>query len=236
MTKLIKFFLVFSSVLGVVRAQSTIVAESTSGQTPLQPHAALVAFMASNSNTTAELVKNSALGGVETRAMSAVVGQTLPIPVVGGVLSEIGVGKIMHAFHRDKPIPGFQIAYLQGLSASTILPRGEFRFTIPADALQGGRPALLRVKAMSKDSARIVRGVHAVVVPKKSQINPMANDTKILGIDEDSIPFNQEVRNGQVVITLKSVLESGEYAVAIVQVEPTALPLQGSYVWDFRVM
>jgi hypothetical protein len=195
-----------------------------------------VAFIASNSNTTAEIVKNSALEGVEKRALSTVVGQTLPIPWVGPVLSELGVKKIMHAFHPDKPIPGFHIAYLEGVSANSILPRGEFRFTIPADALQGGRPALLRVKAMSKDSARIVRGVHAVVVPKKSQINPMANDTKILGIDEESIPFNQEVRNGQVVITPKSTLESGEYAVAIVQVEQTALPLQGLHVWDFRVM
>lgn len=229
-------FLVFSAVLGIAHAQNTILATSNSGQTNITFHAAMVSFVPSNANSAEDAVKSTAISVAENHAITAAAARTIPIPVVGPYIAGPVVNKIMKTFHPDKPITGFNVAFLPGLSAGTILQRGETSFTIPAQALQGGNPALVRVKVSTKDSSRLVRSVHASVKVKNSKINPMASDTTILGVDEDIIPCRQEVRNGDIVLTPNSALESGEYTVVVLPAQQDTVPVAGGWVWDFRVM
>ncbi|MEI9975268.1 MAG: hypothetical protein WDO73_26335 [Ignavibacteriota bacterium] len=236
MSIVIRSFLVFSAALGLTHAQTNILATSSSGQSSIGFHAAMVSFVPSNANSAEDAVKSAAISVAENHAITAAAARTIPIPVVGPYIAGPVVNKIMKTFHPDKPITGFNVAFLPGLSAATIIQRGEASFTIPAQALQGGNPALVRVKISSKDSSRLVRSVHASVKIKNSKINPMASDTKVLGIDEDTIACHQEIRNGDIILTPNSALAIGEYAVVILPTQQDTIPVAGSWVWDFRVM
>ena len=71
----------------------------------------------------------------EGHAITAAAARTIPIPVVGPYIAGPVVNKIMKTFHPEKPITGFNVAFLSGLSAGTLLREGETTFTIPAQAL-----------------------------------------------------------------------------------------------------
>lgn len=232
----VRSVLMFAAVLGITHAQTNILATSSSGQVTIGFHAAMVSFVPSNANSAEDAVKSTAISVAEGQAITAAAARTIPIPVVGPYIAGPVVNKIMKTFHPDKPITGFNVAFLPGLSAATILQRGEAKFTIPAQALQGGNLALVRVKISPKDSSRLVRSVHASVKVKNSKINPMASDTKILGIDEDAIPCHQEIQNGDIILTPNAGLTSGEYAVVVLPAQQDTIPVAGNWVWDFRVM
>ena len=127
---------------------------------------------------------------------------------------------------------GFNLAFLQGLSAQTGLQKGDFSFTLPAQSVQATTPVLLRMKPSAKDSVRIVPGVHIVTKLTGSSINPTA--TKILGVDQEAISCRQEVRNGDIVLVPNSPLQSGEYAVALTPAQQDLVPV--GLVWDFRIL
>jgi hypothetical protein len=229
-------FVIFTAVVGIAQAQINVVASSSSGQTNLQPQLAYITFVPSNANTDVEAAKGAAIGAAEGQAVTAVVVRTLPIPWVGGAIAEFGVRKLGKMFHPDKPIKGFNVAFIKGLSARTILQRGETTFTIPTQALEGGNPVLVRVKVSSKDSVRIVRSVHTSMKMKNGQFPTEMAETKILGVSEDVVPCRQDVRGPDVILTPTSALASGEYAVIMVPGQQDAVPVIGSSVWDFRVM
>ena len=223
----------FLAVLGAAHAQN-VVATSSSGQaTPLVPHPAMVAYVVSNSNNFA-----SAAGG---KVIGTVAASAVPIPVVGGLIADQAVGRIVKVFHKPKLIKGFNVAFVQGLSAGTALQKGAMSFTVPAQllqgtspALQGSSPLLLRLKPSVKDSARIVRSVHLSTKITGSAINPPAPE--ILDIDQTIIACHLETRNGAAVLIPDSPLESGEYAIVLVSVQPDKVPVAGAVLWDFRLL
>jgi len=221
---------------GAAQVQTSIVANTSSGQTSLTFRTAMVTFVQSDAPGVSDAVKGTAISVARDKAVEAAAIHAIPIPVVGPYVAGPVVGKVMKAFHHDKPLTGFNVAFLPGLSAEAVVQRGETSFTIPGSALQGGHPVLVRVKPSSKDSARIVRSVHATVKMKDSKINPLATDNKVLGVDEDVIGCRQEVRGGDIILTPNSILEPGEYAVLIVPPQQDLMPITGSWVWDFRVM
>lgn len=137
-------------------------------------------------------------------------------------------------FHKAKPILGFNVALVQGLSAGTDLPAGGMSFTVPAQSVQGASALLLRLKPSAKDSARIVRGVHLSTKRTGGNIDPL--NSKILGIDQDAVACRQETRNGDVVLIPNSPLESGEYAIVLVSAQPDRAPVAGTVLWDFRLL
>jgi hypothetical protein len=189
----------------------------------------MVAFVPSNADELSDAAKNAAISGVEGHAITAVAARTLPIPIVGGFIAEQLVGRIMNLHHPA--VKGFNIAFLQGLSARTVLQSGYFSFTVPAQSLQGQTPVLLRLKPSFKDSARIVRGVHIITKMTGSTINPTS--AKILGVDQDAIYCSRDSRNGDLVLTTNSALASGEYAIVLIPTEQDIVPV--GQVWDFRV-
>ncbi len=227
---------VLTAVIGTAFAQPGVVATSASGQTNLTFRSALVTFVPSNANTAEEAVKSAAVSAAEGHAIAIAAARTIPIPVVGPYLAGPVVGKVINVFHPNKPITGFNVAFLPGLSSESIVQQGEITFTVPSAALQGGHPLLVRAKVSSKDSARIVRSVHASLKLKNSQINPMASDNKILGVDEDIVVTKQEIRGSDIILTPANALGPGEYAVIIAPAQQDALPVAGNWIWDFRVM
>lgn len=218
--------LAFTAVLGVANAQNVVATSSSGITTPLAPHPPMVTFVASNSNNVA--------GTVGHRAISTAAASAVPVPFVGGLIADQAVGKIIKVFHKPKPIKGFNIAFVQGLSAVTALQKGDVSFTVPAQSLQGASPLLLRLKPSVKDSARIVRSVHLSNKLTGGTLNPL--DTTILGFDQDAVACRQETRNGDVVLIPTSPLESGEYAIVLVSAQPDKAPVAGAAVWDFRLL
>jgi hypothetical protein len=189
----------------------------------------MVAFVASNSNNLAGAMKN----GVGRTAITSVAAKAVPIPMFGVLIVDQAVGKIGKVFHKAKPIKGFNVAFVKGLSAETALTKGAMSFTIPAQSLQGASPMLLRLRPSAKDSARIVRSVHLSTPQTASAINPP--DPDILGIDQDAVACRQEIRDGDVVLIPNSPLESGEYAIVLVSAQPDKVPVAGAALWDFRL-
>jgi hypothetical protein len=219
---------------GAANAQNVVVT-SSSGQTmPLVPHPAVVTFVASDSKNLQGATKNGAISGVGTSAATTVAAKAIPVPIVGGIIAGQAIGGIGKMFHKGKPILGFNVALVQGLSAGTDLPAGAMSFTVPAQSLQGASPLLLRLKLSEKDSARIVRGVHLSTKPTGSATN--LPNSKILGIDQDAVACGQEIRNGDVVLIPKSPLQSGEYAIVLVSAQPDRAPVAGTVLWDFRLL
>jgi hypothetical protein len=150
------------------------------------------------------------------------------------MIAEQAVGRIVNVFHKPKPINGFNIAFVKGLSAETALQKGGVSFTVPAQLLQGAKPLLLRLKSSAKDSARIARSVRLSTKPTGSAINPA--EPSILGVDQDAIACRQEIRNGDVVLTPNAPLESGEYAIVLAPAQPNKVPVAGAVLWDFRIL
>jgi hypothetical protein len=224
----------FMAVLGIANAQNVVVT-SSSGQTiPLVSHPATVTFVASDSKSLQGATKNGAVSGVGTSVATAVAAKAIPVPIVGGIIAGQAIGGISKAFHRAKPIKGFNVALVQGLSAGTDLPAGGMSFTVPAQSLHGATPLLLRLKPSVKDSARIVRGVHLSAKRTGGNIDP--KNSSILGVDQDAVSCRQEIRNGDVVLTPNSPLESGEYAIVLVSAQPDRVPVAGAALWDFRLL
>ena len=224
----------FMAVLGVANAQNVFVT-SSSGQTlPLVPHPAKVTFVASDSNSLQGATKNGAISGVGGSVITSAAGRAIPVPVVGGMIAGKAVAGIGKMLRKAKPIMGFNVAHVPGLSAGTDLPAGGMSFTVPVQSLQGASPLLLRLKPSARDSARIVRGVHLSTKRTGGNIDPL--NSKILGIDQDAVACRQEIRNGDVVLTPNSPLESGEYAIVLVSAQPDRVPVAGAALWDFRLL
>ena len=217
---------VFAAILGVANAQNVVVTPSSGQTTALTPHPAMVTFVVSNSSNLA--------GAVGGRAIATVAASAVPIPFIGGFVAEQAVGRVIKVFRKPKPIKGFNVAFVQGLSAGAALQKGAISFTVPAKSLQAASPVLLRLKPSVKDSARIVRSVHLSTTPTGSAINPPS--PSILGTDQDAIACRQEIRNGDVVLIPNSPLESGEYAIVLVSAQPDKVPVAGAVLWDFRVL
>jgi hypothetical protein len=227
---------VFIAFLGVAKAQNVVATSGSDQATPLVPHAAMVVFVPSDSNNLEDAAKNAAISGAEGRAITAVAARTIPIPVVGGFIGEQVIKRITKLFHKDRPmvIKGFNLAFVQSLSAGTILQKGDMSFTVPAQALQGASPSLLRLRPSVKDAARIVRGVRISTTLTNSAINPMTS--QVLGVDQNAVACRTELRNGDVVLIPNSPLESGEYAIVLVSVQQDSVPVAGAVLWDFRLL
>src|SRR5450432_1292001 len=224
----------FTAVLGVANAQN-VVATSSSGQTiPLVPHPATVTFVASDSKSLQGATKNGAVSGVGTSVATSVAARAIPVPIVGGIIAGQAIGGIGKMFHKAKPVLGFNVALVQGLSALTALPAGGMSFTVPAQSVQAASPLLLRLKPSVKDSARIIRGVHLSAKRTGGNIDPL--NSKILGVDQDAVACRQEIRNGDVILTPNSPLESGEYAIVLVSAQPDRVPVAAAALWDFRLL
>jgi hypothetical protein len=233
-TSSLSLCLPFIAVLGVANAQNVVVT-SSSGQTlPLVPHPARVTFVASDSTSLQGATRNGTVSGVGTSVATAAAGKAIPVPVVGGMIAGQAIAGIGKMLHKAKPIKGFNVALVQGLSAGTDLPAGGMSFTVPVQSLQGASPWLLRLKPSEKDSARIVRGVHLSTKRTGGNIDPL--NSKILGIDQDAVACRQEIRNGDVVLTPNSPLERGEYAIVLVSARPDRVPVAGAALWDFRLL
>jgi hypothetical protein len=214
----------FMAVLGVANAQNLVATSSSGETTTLVPHPVVATFVASNSNNLA-----GALGG---RAVSTAAVKAVPIPVVGGFVAEQAVGRIGKVLHKPKPTLGFNIAFIQGLTAGTALQKGEISFTFPV--LQGASALLLRLKPSVKDAARVVRSVHISNRLTGGTLNPV--ETTILGVDQDEVACRQETRDGNVVLIPIAPLESGEYAIVLVSTEPDKVPVASFALWDFRLL
>jgi hypothetical protein len=143
MNKLAASLVALASVLGTVQAQS-IVATSRFSRTDLPPQGAYISFVQSSSDTAEAAVKDASLSIVAGHAILAAGGKLLPIPIVGPYLTGPVVEKLSKMLHPAKPITGFNVAFVQGLSARTVLQQSETTFTIPAELLQGGAAALVR--------------------------------------------------------------------------------------------
>ena len=221
---------VFYVAFGAAYAQD-ITATSAGGQnTSIASHAAMITFVTSNAGSVQEAAKSAAISGASGRALAAVAAHTLPIPLVGSFLTEQMVGRVLKFHHAE--IKGFNVGFVQGLSSETLLEKGAYSFTIPAQQLQGTSPLILRLKPSGKNAARIVRSIHIKTKFKDNAINPSA--TTILGIDQEVVPSRQDVRGGSVVVTSDAALESGEYAIALVAAQADFVPVVT--LWDFRIL
>jgi hypothetical protein len=214
------------------------VAVTTTGASPvnLTQKPAVTTFIASNADN-ANIFKDVAVGQAQTTILTTVAGSIMKLPVVGplGTLMWVGVfGKSL--LHRGgSSTKGFQVTYLQGLSASVVVASGGTSVDIPGQALQAlgvdnSTLLLLRLRASAKDSARIVRSTHVDIKQTKSSINPTS--TEILGVEQDVVASKTETGGGNVMLTPNAQLGPGEYAVVAL-----AGPAVGGAVWawDFTV-
>jgi hypothetical protein len=140
--------------------------------------------------------------------------KVLPIPIVGALPLEA----MEHFFlrHHSRTVKGFYVAFLTGLTADSAVS-GNATFTISAQAIKsipGSTPLLLRLRAASKDSARIVRTTKATLKITGSQINPATQE--VHETEQTVINCRSESRaNGDVLLTFDSVLPAGEYAIVL---------------------
>jgi hypothetical protein len=221
-----------AATVSVASAQNvTVVSGPESSQTSLAPHLAGVTFVASDANIAQEALQNAAVSAAEHKVLDAVASKALPIPIVGSLPVEGALrlfGKL-----RKHTVKGFNVAYLPGLTAETVVQSGGASFTISAQTLQGASPLLLRIKPSAKDSARMVRSVHVAVKMTGSNIDPAKMEN--LGTEQDVIPCGVENRGAAVVLTPSTSLTAGEYAIVLVPAHSnsaeTALP-----AWDFRAV
>jgi len=214
----------------MAHAQSLLV-KTVAGQTTLSPNPAMVGFVPSNANTATAAAKDVALSAAKGQVAANVL-RAVPIPIVGPFMGPL-VGVALKKFHSPKPTVGFSIAYVNGSSAAAVVP-GDASFTIPAQSLQGASPSLLRVKLSPKDSTRIVRSLRLSVKVTGGAVKTDGEKPEILGVEQDVVPCRQETRNGDVIMTPQSPLESGEYAVALLPASQDTMAPVG-LVWDFRV-
>lgn len=219
-------------------AQSAVsVSVTGSAQGTLAPRAVSLTFIPGDSGDPQEAVKNAVIAHAEDRAVGAVAQAALPIPLVGTLATQT-VSKLIGRF-RKQTVKGSAVAYLPGVSAGTTLARGELAFTIPAQALltpsgQPSVPILMRLKS-SNDTARIVRVAHVALKQTNDVFNPVT--TTVLKTEQETVPCHIETRSGgDVVLTLNSRLQPGEYAIVVAPNGPSAaLERVGLVAWDFRV-
>jgi hypothetical protein len=223
--------LVFTALLGSGHAESIVIA-SVGGRAELAANQALVVFVPAKTDTAGDAIKDGALSGAQDKGVAATLVRALPIPIVGPLAGPL-VGHLVNKLH-PKPVTGFSVAFVKGLSASTAGAPGKISFEIPSEYLEGATPSLLRIKPSTKDSTRIVRSLRLSVKASGSSVTPDEHNTKVLGDDQDLVPSHTEVRNGNTLLIPESPLESGEYAVALVPSTQGVMMPVGK-VWDFRV-
>jgi len=220
-----------AAMASVAYAQNvTAMSGPESAPTSLAPHLAVVTFIASYAGTAQGALQNTAVSAAENKALVAIASKALPIPVVGGLAVE-GAQHVFNKF-RKHTVKGFDVAYIHGLSAETVIQSGGTSFEIPAQSLEGASALLLRIKPSAKDSARIVRSVHVTFKMTGSSIKPATK--KVLGTEEDVVPSREEIRSADVVLTPNSPLTPGEYAIVLVPAHSGADG--GLPSWDFRVV
>lgn len=210
----------------------TIAAGQGSSPVTLGSHPAMVAAIVSDADTAQDAIRSSAISSAEGKVISVLAMKALPIPVVGA----IPVEGAMHMLSRFKKhtTKGYQVTYLQGLSAETEVTAGVVSFTVSALPSQDVLPALLRVRSSAKDSARIVRSVHVAYKMTGSQINPAT--VGVLGIHQDEIQCTLQANaGGSVFLATSEPLTTGEYAVVLLPKQPSLDGSASSTVWDFRV-
>jgi len=215
---------------GSANAQ-TVLVSSGSRAISLPSNQAMVTFVPTNAITVEGAMKNAALSAVQGQAVAATLLHAVPIPIVGPFAGPI-LNMAINRFR--KPVTGFSIAFLKGTSAGTAAPAGQISFTIPSQSLEGATPTLLRMKASQKDSTRIVRSLQLSVKASGATVTPDAKNAKVLGVEEDVVACSRQESNGNLILTPKSPLEVGEYAIALVPSSQQAMVPIGS-VWDFRV-
>jgi hypothetical protein len=200
--------------------------------TGLTPHGALVAFVTSDASSAQQALQNTAISAAEGKVIAAIAIKTLPIPLVGALPVE-GALRVLGKF-RKHVVKGFDAEYVQGLSSETVVQPGQTGFTIPAGALQGASPLLLRIKPSTKDSARIARSFHVSFKMTGSQMNPATME--VLGTEQETIPCHPEPRpGGEVILTPNTPLASGEYAIVPGSHRPSGANAPVGLVWDFSV-
>jgi len=211
-----------------------VMATSGAGTIALTTNPALVTFVATNAGTAESAAKDTMLSTAKGQATVATLTRVVPIPIIGPFAGPL-MNVVLTKFHKPKPIVGFSIAFLPGLSAATAVPQGEMSFRVPANSLQGAVPSLLRVTPSTKDSTRIVRSLHLSVKAQGPSVAPTAENTELLGTTEQTIACRQEIRDGDAVLIPNSPLDTGEYAIAMVPAAQQVMAPVGS-VWDFRVV
>lgn len=210
----------------------TVTAVSGYSRTEIPTHAFATAFVASNAGAVEEAIKDQALGSVAGNVIAHVGMSSLSaIPVVGS--APVVIGMLAGIGHLKKPtVKGFEVAYVQGLSAGTVV-QGDSSFVVPAEAMHGSTPQLLRVKSSGKDSARMIVSTRVTYKMTGSQINPAT--TKVLGRQEDAVACRSEASaSGEVTLTPTSPLPVGEYAIVLSSIQDVSSG-QSGLVWDFRV-
>jgi hypothetical protein len=209
----------------------TVIATSGSVQTNLPLNSAKVAFVASSAKSADEAATQAVLS---TAAGTAVATTALRMIPIVGPLAGTFMGPMISKFHKPKPVTGFSIAFIPGLTAGTVLQPGEMHFIVPAQALQGANSSLVRLKTSLKDSSRIVRSVHLSAKVSGNSLDASAGGLDVLGIEQDEIPCKLETRpGGDIVITPSAPLASGEYAVVTIPTDSSTVPAR--LVWDFHV-
>jgi hypothetical protein len=218
-------------------AQNFVMVTAT-GASPvnLTQRTAATTFIASNADN-ANIFKDVAQNQVQTSILTTVAGSIMKLPVVGpfGTLVWAGVfgNSILH--RGGSSTKGFNVTYIQGLSASVAIAPGSASLSIPAQTLQSSGAetsalVLLRLRPSVKDSARIVRSTHVVIKQTKSTINPMS--TEVLGTEQDLVSSKTETVSGNVIVTPDGPLRAGEYAL----VAPAGSAAAGALLaWDFKV-
>jgi len=197
-------------------------------------------FIVSDASTAANATKDAVIGAGTTKALTTVAGAALPIPIVGGIVVD-SADRLLRHFRKPRPIRGFEVYFLQGLSATaTVQQQDGFAVFIPSSALAayGQTPVveLLLLQSSQKDTARIVRSRHVAMKHTNSDINPTA--VEVLGVEQNEIPCRKETRdNGDVVLTPVSPLLAGQYALVTIGTvnAGTAALSETVGAWDFRL-
>jgi len=221
------------AIVGAAHAQ-TVSAVSGAGapRIDLTPHVAMVAFVTSDADTAQEALKSAAISAAQGKVLTAIASKALPIPVVGG----LPVDGALHVFNkfRKQAAKGYNVAYLQGLSAETTVQHDGTSFTVPASLMQGTSPQLLRIRPSAKDSARIVRSIHVAFKMTGSQVNPTT--MHVLGTDQEVISCQQATSaSGDLTLTPNAPLAEGEYAIVLLPNRPSADSAPAGLAWDFLV-
>jgi hypothetical protein len=219
-------------------AQSTVsVSVAGSAEGTIEPRAVALTFIRGDSGDPQEVVRNAVIAHAEDRAVGALAQAALPIPLIGTLATQT-VSNLIRRF-RKQTVKVSTVAYLPGVSAGTTLARGELAFTIPAQALltpsgQPSVPILMRLET-SNDTARIVRVAHVALKQTNDVFNPVT--ATVLRTEQETVPCHIETRSGgDVVLTLNSLLQPGEYAIVVAPNGPCAgLEGTGMVAWDFKV-
>jgi hypothetical protein len=214
-----------------IASAQNVVATSGSRNINLAPNPAMVTFVATKANTVESAAKDAVLSTAQSQVISTAL-RAVPIPIVGpmaGPLMKMALNK----FHPPTTT-GFNIAFVQGLSAKTAVPLGDLSLRVPASSLKGATPTLLRINPSAKDSTRIVRSLRLSVKVNGSSFTPTAENTKLILVAENVISCRLEQRNGDAILIPDAPLEEGEYAVALVPASQDNMVPVG-LVWDFRV-